>query len=202
MKLTRILLVLLAVFFIASIPLNRKTNSHDAQAQPSPALAPGAQAVIPPPAGQSDPPGTIDGSKNPELIPDMVAYRLVLLAIAEPENASDAQQARFRAKIASAQLNEDDLQMLLGILGTFQNQMDALTAQANQILARDPLPFAGTPDYQQLVELSKQREPVFNQAMSAVPARLSVDGAAKLQTYVQNAKRGMKYLPESPMPQQ
>lgn len=140
MKLTRILLVLLAVFFIASIPLNRKTNSNDAQAQPSAALSPGAPSVAPPPAGQSDPPGTIDGSKNPELIPDTVAYRLVLLAIAEPENASDAQKARFRAKIGGAQLGEDDIQMLLGIVGPFQNQMDALTAQANQILARDPLP--------------------------------------------------------------
>jgi hypothetical protein len=195
MKLTRILLVLLAVFFIASIPLNRKTNSHDAQAQPSPALSPGAQAVVPPPAGQSDPPGTIDGSKNPELIPDTVAYRLVLLAIAEPENATDAQQARFRAKISSAHLIEDDIQILLGILGPFQNQMDALTAQANQILARDPLPFAGTPDYQSLTGLSRQRETIFNQAMSALPARLSADGAARLQAYVESAKRGMKYLP-------
>jgi hypothetical protein len=195
MKLTRILLVLLAVFFIASIPLNRKTNSNDAQAQPSAALSPGAQAVTPPPAGQSDPPGTIDGSKNPELIPDTVAYRLVLLAIAEPENATDAQKARFRAKIAGARLSEDDIQMLLGILGTFQNQMDALTAQANQILVRDPLPFAGTPDYQSLTGLSKQRESIFNQAMSAVAARLSADGVARLQAYVESAKRGMKYLP-------
>jgi hypothetical protein len=33
--------------------------------------------------------------------------------------------------------------------------------------------------------------------MSALPARLSVDGAAKLRAYVQNQKRGMKYLPEN-----
>jgi hypothetical protein len=202
MKALRILLILLAVFFLASFPLNRAINSSRAQAGlPAPSAA-AAPAAVQPQTAPSDPPGTIDGSKNPELIPDIVAYRLVLLGIAEPENATDAQQARFRAKIASAQLNEDDLQMLLGILGTFQNQMDALTAQANQILARDPIPFAGTPDYQSLVGLSKQREPVFNQAMSALSARLSADGAAKLQAYVESAKRGMKYLPESPMPQQ
>ncbi len=195
MKLSRILLVLLAVFFVTSVSLNRKTNSNDAQAQPSAAFSPGAQAVVPPPVGQSDPPGTIDGSKNPELIPDTVAYRLVLLAIAEPENATNAQQARFRAKIAGARLGEDDIQMLLGIVGPFQNQMDALTTQAMQILTRDPLPFPGTPDYQSLTGLSKQREPIFNQAMSALPARLSADGAARLQAYVESAKRGMKYLP-------
>jgi hypothetical protein len=36
-------------------------------------------------------------------------------------------------------------------------------------------------------------------AMSALPARLSLAGAAQLQAYVQNQKRGMKYLPDIPM---
>jgi hypothetical protein len=157
------------------------------------------QPAQPPPAPAADPPGTIDGSKNPELIPDDVAYRLVLLAVAEPENASDAQKARFRAKIASAGLKEEDTEAFRVILGALQKQLDALSAQAAQIMARDPLPLPGTPDYQQLVDLSKQRDPVFVEAMSALPARLSADGVAKLQAYVQNAKRGMKYLPETPM---
>ena len=158
------------------------------------------QPVQPPPSAATDPPGTIDGAKNPELIPDDVACRLVLLAVAEPQDASDAQKARFRAKIGSAGLTDDDAAALLVIVGALQKQLDALNAQANQILARDPLPLAGTPDYQQLVELSKQRQPVFAEAMSALPARLSADGAARLQAYVQNQKRGMKYLPESPTP--
>jgi hypothetical protein len=155
------------------------------------------QPVPPPPSAATDPPGTIDGAKNPELIPDDVAYRLVLLAVAEPEDASDAQKARFRAKIAPAGLNEADTEAFRLILAALQKQLDALNAQANQILARDPMPLAGTPDYQQLVELSKQRQPVFAEAMSALPARLSADGVAKLQAYVQNEKRRMKYLPEN-----
>ncbi len=143
-----------------------------------------------------DPPGTIDGAKNPELIPDDVAYRLVLLAIAEPQNATDAQQARFRAKIASAKLGEEDILALLQVLGTFQGQLDALTAQANAITAVNPRPYPGSVDYQKLLTLSQQRQPVFEQAMSALPARLSSSGLAALQTYVQNAKRGMKYVPD------
>lgn len=158
------------------------------------------QPAQPPPSAATDPPGTIDGAKNPELIPDDVAYRLVLLAVAEPEDATDAQKTRFRAKIAPAGLSEQDTEALRLILAALQKELDALNAQANQILARDPLPLAGTPDYQQLVDLSKQRQPVFAEAMSALPARLSVDGVAKLQTYVRSVKRGMKYLPESPMP--
>jgi hypothetical protein len=158
------------------------------------------QSVQPPPPAAADPPGIIDGAKNPGLIPDEVAYRLVLLALAEPQDASDAQKARFRAKIASAGLNEDDTEALRLILAALQKQLDALNAQANQILARDPLPYAGTPDYQQLADLAKQRGPVFAEAMSALPARLSVDGVSRLETYVQSEKRRMKYLPDSPTP--
>ena len=156
-------------------------SPYDAQATPRP-----------------DPPGTIDGAENPELIPDDAAYRLVLVAIAEREDATKAETARFRAKIASAGLNEEDTEALGLILVALQKQLDALNAQAHQILAQDALPLAGTPDYQQLVELNKKRAPVFREAMSAIPARLSLEGAAKFQAYVQNEKRRMKYLPESP----
>jgi hypothetical protein len=152
------------------------------------------------PTAKPDPPGTIDGSKNPELIPDDVAYRLVLLAVAEPEDATDTQKARFRAKIAPAGVDEEDTEAFLGILGPFQKQLDALNTQAEEIRARNPFPRPGAVDYQKLLELSKQRQQVFAEAMSAVPARLSLAGAAKLQAYVQNKKRGMKYLPDMPMP--
>ena len=179
---------LLAFLILASPFLTSTQGFRGTQTQPAQRRPPAA----------TDPAGMIDGAKNPELIPDDVAYRLVLLAVAEREDATDAQKARFRAKIASAGLKEDDTVALLVIVGALQKQLDALNAQANQILARDPLPLAGTPDYQQLVELSKQREPVFAQAMSALPARLSADGAAKLLAYVQKEKRGMKYLPENP----
>lgn len=156
-------------------------SPYDAQATPRP-----------------DPPGTVDGAENPELIPDDAAYRLVLVAIAEREDATKAETARFRAKIGSAGLNEEDAEALRLILAALQKQLDALNAQAHQILARDALPLAGTPDNQQLVELNKKRAPVFREAMSAIPARLSLEGAAKFQAYVQNEKRRMKYLPESP----
>lgn len=177
-----------SAFASTAIPA-RATATASATGQASPARA--------------DPPGTIDGAKNPELIPDEVAYRLVLLALAEPENPTDAQRARFQTRIASAKLSEEDSKAFLPILGTFQKQLDALNARADQIRARNPIPLAGTPDYQSLVDLSKQREPVFVEAMSGVPARLSAEGYAKLQTYIQNAKRGMKYLPDiTPMPGQ
>ena len=226
MRPARILLFLIFLLAFASFPLSRQQNfarpstdqaaaaqlgaiNHEAccstfASTAIPASVNAAASAAPQSSSTlAVPPGTIDGAKNPELIPDEVAYRLVLLALAEPENPTDAQRARFQAKIAPAKLSEDDSEAFLLILGTFQKQLDALNAQASQIRARNPIPLAGTPDYPSLVDLSKQSEPVFAEAMSAVPARLSAEGYAKFQTYIQNAKRGMKYLPDStPMPRQ
>jgi hypothetical protein len=176
----------MALLILISPLLTSPGGFHGAQTQPA----------QPPPTVATDPPGTIDGAKNPELIPDDVAYRLVMIGVAEPQNATDAQKARFRAKITGARLSDDDAEAFRLILADLQQQLDALNAQANQILARDPLPQPGTPDYQQLLDLSKQRQPAFAQAMSALPARLSADALAKLDAYVQNEKRRMKYLPE------
>jgi len=194
MKATRILLLLFAIVFVVSFLLLRGRGVSRAQAQQGLAPVPSAPATA-----QPDPAGTIDGAKNPELIPDQVAYRLVLLGIAEPENATDAQKARFQAKIAPAGLDVSDTEALLGVLAPFQTQLDGLNAQGNQILARNPFPLSGTPDYQNLVQLGQQKDAAIAQAISALPARLSSDGAAKLQSFVQTQKQGMKYLPDAPM---
>jgi hypothetical protein len=199
MSATRILLTLFAILFIASFPLDRRISSFRAQAQQSGVATAGGPGTAQPQTPQPDPPGTIDGAKSPELIPDEVAYRLVLVALAEREEATESEKARFRAKISPARLDEQDTDAVFHILAAFQKQLDALDAQARPIQARNPFPYPGSVDYQKLLELSLQRQGVFAEAMSAVPARLSVDGAAKLQAHVQNAKQGMKYLPEKPM---
>lgn len=151
------------------------------------------------PVPKPDPPGTINGAVNPELIPDDVAYRLVLEGIAEPQNATDAQKARFRAKMVRAKLGADDEQALFGVLAPFQTQLDGLQAQAAQIQARNMFPDPASTDYQTLLDLSKQREQVFANALSAIPARLTSEGVAKFQAFVESEKKGMKYLPEQPM---
>jgi hypothetical protein len=179
-------------------PGSLRTGPYHAPPEENAAPVSSGPAGAQPQTARPDPPGVIDGAENPELIPDDAAYRLVLVAVAEREDATKTEKARFRAKIASTGLNEEDTEALRLILAALQKQLDALNAQAHQILARDSLPLAGTPDYQQLVELNKKRLPVFQEAMSAVPARLSLEGAAKFQAYVQNEKRRMKYLPESP----
>ena len=67
-------------------------------------------------------------------------------------------------------------------------------------MARDPFPQPGSVDYNTLLQLGQQKQAVFAEALSAVPARLSSDGVAKLDAYVKQEKRSMKYIPEMPTP--
>jgi len=142
----------------------------------------------------------VDGAKNPELIPDEAAYQAVFLALAEHENATDAEKTRFHVKAAAAGLSNDDEQALFTLLAAFRKQMDALRAQVRAIMARDPIPHPDSVDYKELLDLTKRYKAVFAEAMSAVPARLSAEGVAKLDAHVKHEKRGMKYVPDMQPP--
>lgn len=75
------------------------------------------------------PPGTIDGSKTPSLIPDATAYRLVFRALAEPPNASLAQVARQKRKLSRIVSSEAEYLGFSAALADFQVKYFALLAQ-------------------------------------------------------------------------
>jgi hypothetical protein len=192
----RRLLAPLALAAFACVALVMVTRPASSQLDSSQTQATGAPAPAAVP--QPDPPGTIDGSKNPELIPDDAVYRLVLLAFSEPENPTAAQLARFRSKIAPAGLSDDDTEAFRLVLGHMQTELDGLRAQENAIFAANPVPHPDSTAATQLAGISQQRESVFAEAMSALPARLSASGAAKLHDFIQKQKHGMKVFPDMP----
>lgn len=152
-------------------------------------------------ADPTDPPGTIDGAKNPELIPDEVALRMIVLAVAEPADATDEAKERARAKLNPVGFNEDDAAAFLGLLGEFQTQADGLDKQAAVIFLRAPIPHTASTDYQALLDLGRQKEQLVADTVAALPARLSADGLEKLQAFLPEGKKGMKIIPDMPMPE-
>ncbi len=76
-----------------------------------------------------DPPGTIDGAKNPELIPDLDAYRLFFMAIAEPSGATTRQLARLRGKLACLNLSDRDFNTVVAILAEFDTNKKILNSR-------------------------------------------------------------------------
>lgn len=144
----------------------------------------------------ADPPGTIDGAKNPELIPNEVALRMIVLAVAEPADATEAQKGRALAKLSPIGLSKEDTIAFLGLLADFHSQAKALDEQSAQIYARTPIPHPDSVDYEQLVDLGAQKNKVLNDTVAAIPARLSAEGLQKLAAFLPEAKKGIKIIPD------
>jgi hypothetical protein len=175
------LLILALPFFTAPGPF------HGAQ----------TQSPQPPPSAVPDPPGTIDGAKNPELIPDDVAYRLIFIAFAEPEDATAEQKVRARGKINPIGFSSDDADAFLQLLAQFYTGMATIEAQLTQIYQQNPILSPSSTAAATVRELGKQRENLIADTIAALPATLSPEGVAQLQAYLQQAKRGMKIIPDS-----
>ena len=148
---------------------------------------------------QPDPPGTIDGSVNPELIPDAVAYGLLFLAVAEPENPTSEQRARAWAKISAAGLTETDFEALLLVLGKLHQEIGIINARLNQIRDHGSLDDPSSPDVALAIQLGMQFNKLLAETTTILPTRLSRDGIERLHSHLQNAKRGMKVLPDTMM---
>ncbi len=164
----------------------------------APARPRAARAQNQPSAGPPDPPGTIDGAKNPELIPDDVAYRLLFLAVAEPDNATEEQKARARAKIRAANLREEDVASFLGVASEFRNQVDSLAAQAAKIRGGIPLVHPDSVVARQLSQLEKQEDQVLANTIGIINNTLTQEGSRKLQAHIQSIKRDIKLFPFPP----
>jgi hypothetical protein len=65
------------------------------------------------------PPGSIDGAKNPQGIPDDVAYEVFLHTVAVRPNATPAERAASRIKFSRAQFNDADRTAFESVLQTF-----------------------------------------------------------------------------------
>jgi hypothetical protein len=185
------ILLLASVVLVAGFLLDHRGTFSLAQTEQSSPTA--TQLEMPTP--QPDPAGTIDGAKNPELIPDEVAYRMLFLAVAEPEDATDEQKARARGKIAAARFSEEDTEAFLKLTTDFHKEMTTVISQNAEIRARNPLPDRQSTDWAILVGLRKRMEANVTNTIAALPARLSEDGLRKLHAHLEIVKRGIKRIP-------
>jgi hypothetical protein len=142
-----------------------------------------------------DPPGTIDGAKNPELIPDEVAYKMLFLSIMEPENPTEAQRARQEAKLRMIGLSQDDEASFLARLGDFRDRMRDVGARAAEILKATPNPPRDSAEWQELSDLDRQAGTAVADAVEALRTGLSQEGFAKLRARLLEFKHTIKAFP-------
>lgn len=134
------------------------------------------------------PPDVIDGSKEPKLIPDVVAYRLWFVAVALPPSATDAQQARQEAQLIAAGLKGQDIVQAANILATFKTSYDYLIGSYNDSVA-EANKMGEAPDLQSFLG---QRDALVETTRNALNGTLSAAGMQALEKYVQSQKADMR----------
>ena len=116
----------------------------------------------------------VDGSKNPEQIPDALAWRHFLVALATHEQPTAQEQLRQQAQFAPLVLATADAQQIAGLLGKMMTQLEAIEkARENSNGANSTL-----------ATLKAQEDAAIASTTAAVQAAVSSDGLSRLSGYI------------------
>ena len=149
------------------------------------AAAPGGQEAVPP--------EMTDGAEHPELIPDAVAYRLFFITVAEATEATDEQKARQRAYLATAGLEDQDIQSAVEVLATFKAQYDDLVKRYNESVDAANR-IGATPE---LATFLARQDALVESTRDSLKAVLSPEGVSRFDAHLQREKRHMKVVKEA-----
>jgi hypothetical protein len=202
----------LALFFTLGMIGVRETG---AQEPASPACPPTVEQMdLPPEAGtEADLPGVISGARNPEKIPDTVAFRLLLRSLVTPgrdeiragdapaQDASTAKvvrQAHERQVFTAVGLSDVETVALRAVAEEFDRrvkELDESAAEVKNLAWPDPGPEA----IAKLEQLQGKREDLVRELMRSLPQRLGAPAAARLNLYVrEHVKAGIQMI-QGPM---
>lgn len=146
-----------------------------------------------------DPPGTVLGAANPELIPDHVAYTLIFRTIATRQG-TEFEKARSRAWAKSAGFDEAVADKLIEAANEFTLKVSVLDLRAKEIKDRT-WPNPGPATMAELTALQEKKEALVNQVAASLTARLGEQTAGKLRQHVTvHLKSRMKIAPASANP--
>jgi hypothetical protein len=131
----------------------------------------------------------IDGSINPEKIPDLTAYRLFFLVASTPPNPKPAELVRQSAQVDKIALSDEDHQLLISILNEFRVEYTDLIAQYNQA-AKAAVAIGKIPDSKAFLVTRDNLVQATRDKLKA----LTQNGMSQLDMHVQREKRHMKSI--------
>jgi hypothetical protein len=134
----------------------------------------------------------IDGAKHPELVPDLVAYRLYFVAVAEPIDATAEQKQRQRAFLKAAGIGDADLESAIAVLATFKKSYDDLVKRYNDSV--DTANRAGTPP--DLETFLSQQDALVESTRQALAAAIGAEKMSRVEARVQHEKTNMRVAKE------
>lgn len=125
-------------------------------------------------SGTASLPVLVDGSKNPEKIPDSFAYLHFFAAFAAHPTSTAQEQGRQNAQLAPLQLAAADRGVITTILAGFRVQLDQIDTA---------VVVAGTPA--KLASLEAQKSAIAATTLANLRQALTPDGASRMDHYVQ-----------------
>lgn len=125
----------------------------------------------------------VDGAQHPEQIPDDLAWRHFLLAVATHEQPTAFEQKRQHAILAAVGLVDYDEKELAFKLGTMTTQLEAIQKSRGA--------SGGTPAA--LSELKAQEDELISATIARVRRVASAEGLSRLNRYITDiVKRNIK----------
>jgi hypothetical protein len=168
--------------------------------QTTEAVSPAKSSVVAAPVQSEDPPGTIDGSVTPQLIPDDVAYELFFNFFS---NRAAGERAKLQAYCNQTTLASVGLDSIFAAAAHYQQLVAPIDAQAQAI--RDSNPHATAQDAAlvnaQLAPLQTQRKAVVTAAIAKLVDFVGPAGAVAIRQHIDGRiKCRTKILPGPSMP--
>jgi hypothetical protein len=143
-----------------------------------------------------DPPGIIDGAQAPELIPDRVAFSLLLLAAAADDDASELDKGRARSAARTPHFSDGDGRALLRLASQYRRHLRRLDARADEVYKKADGSALTAAQSGALARLTREREEVLDRYIDLVGMSMSREGYDRFSANLREAKGRMKYFPE------
>ncbi len=183
-------IILLASIAISAVvvlsgTLTRKGSDHEKRGTPRVTTGNGSQT-------SKDPPGTIDGSSTPQLIPDVVAYELFLNFFSN------------RAPNERAKLQAYNLDSIFAVANYYQQQVAPINARAQAIresnrgsMMQDPMIVKA-----QLAPIAAEKAAFVQEVIAKIPNFVGTGRALAIRQHIDDRIRPhTKIVPDSGMSQ-
>jgi hypothetical protein len=138
------------------------------------------------------PTNIIDGSKNPEKIRDVDAYRLFLAAVAPPANASPEQKDQQFAFLQHILLGKADFDSVIKTLVDFSDKYATLIQNYNTSAAKAAMNNVDV----DIKDFLTQRDLLVDSVRNELQITLTPDGMRAVDSFVQSEKKNMQVAVE------
>ena len=125
----------------------------------------------------------VDGATDPEAVPDDLAYRHFLMALAVARTAPSAQVARRDALLATVSLSAADQAAMKTALIEVRERLDHVSQRRRQFTPESVVSVAAQVA---LVDLRREENEIIAVARARVESALSVEGFVALDRHIQD----------------